>query len=251
MYKQKTLKGTLNTIFSPESAAGALHSGSQAGRTTSQFGQAARPASRTVRQASSERKKTADISGRKCTDSYRPASRVQSFWSRLQVQLGTAGSTECALTWKAQDTPAGRPYYRLAASVRRTNAKDSGLQRALWITASARDWKDTPGMATVRPNGRSRVDQLPRQVAAAMWPTPTAADGRRGSGTYRAHDTGIPLPQQAALTLGRPQNGSFLHTTTRRGALNPEFVCWLMGYPEMHIFCLRTAMQLYRKSQRK
>ena len=45
---------------------------------------------------------------------------------------------------------------------------------ALWVTASARDWKDTPGMATTRGDGRSRVDQLPRQVAAALWATPVA-----------------------------------------------------------------------------
>lgn len=29
-----------------------------------------------------------------------------------------------------------------------------------WVTPSARDWKDTPGMATERPDGRNRTDQL-------------------------------------------------------------------------------------------
>ena len=33
-----------------------------------------------------------------------------------------------------------------------------------WVTPSARDWKDTPGMATERPDGRNRTDQLPRQA---------------------------------------------------------------------------------------
>lgn len=36
-----------------------------------------------------------------------------------------------------------------------------------WVTPSARDWKDTPGMATERPDGRNRTDQLPRQAATA------------------------------------------------------------------------------------
>ena len=39
---------------------------------------------------------------------------------------------------------------------------------ASWCTPSARDWKDTPGMATTgtNPDGseRIRLDQLPRQV---------------------------------------------------------------------------------------
>lgn len=34
----------------------------------------------------------------------------------------------------------------------------------LWTTPAARDYKDTPGMITIRPDGRSRVDQLARQV---------------------------------------------------------------------------------------
>lgn len=45
-----------------------------------------------------------------------------------------------------------------------------------WSTASARDWKDSEGMAKHRTNedgteGRARDDQLPRQAALASWPT--------------------------------------------------------------------------------
>src|SRR5258706_8339188 len=47
-----------------------------------------------------------------------------------------------------------------------------------WATPSSRDWKDSTGMATtgINPDGseRSRLDQLPRPVAMAGWPTPTA-----------------------------------------------------------------------------
>jgi len=35
--------------------------------------------------------------------------------------------------------------------------------------------------------------------AASGWPTPTAQDGSRGNGTIRPQDTGIPLPQRAAM----------------------------------------------------
>lgn len=44
---------------------------------------------------------------------------------------------------------------------------------------------------------------LGQQVAVdmALWPTPTAQDGARGSGTIRPHDTGHPLPQRVAQAL--------------------------------------------------
>jgi hypothetical protein len=34
----------------------------------------------------------------------------------------------------------------------------------MWPTPAARDYKDTPGMVKVRPDGRTRTDQLPRRV---------------------------------------------------------------------------------------
>ena len=63
-----------------------------------------------------------------------------------------------------------------------------------WPTPSARDWKDTPGMAQSATNAdgshRDRTDQLPRKVYA-----------------------------------NQPQG------TTQGGSLNPTWVEWLMGYP--------------------
>lgn len=54
-----------------------------------------------------------------------------------------------------------------------------------WSTASARDWKDSEGMASHRTNedgtpGRARDDQLPRQASLAAWPTPDAESGSGG-----------------------------------------------------------------------
>ena len=71
-----------------------------------------------------------------------------------------------------------------------------------WGTPSARDWKDTPGMAQegVNPDGstRKRLDQLPRQ----------------------AH-------------LARPGEEQDLSSVPmeKRGQLNPEFSRWLQGFP--------------------
>jgi len=84
----------------------------------------------------------------------------------------------------------------------RSTLKESRLEDQVqgWTTPSARDWKDTPGMATTatNPDGstRDRMDQLPRQIHGA---------------------TGI----------------SSSVATGKRGALEPQFARWLMSFPEI------------------
>ena len=85
-----------------------------------------------------------------------------------------------------------------------------------WATPSARDWKDSPGMAVEgeNPDGtrRRRLDQLPRQAHMAPWPTP------------RAERHGI---QDSHGKQPRPLNAP----TGKSGSLNPEFSRWLQAYP--------------------
>jgi hypothetical protein len=64
-----------------------------------------------------------------------------------------------------------------------------------WVTPSSRDWKDSPGMALARRDGRARLDQLPRQAQLAGWPTPCGQDGPHG-GPAQGADR---LPGAAAL----------------------------------------------------
>ena len=126
--------------------------------------------------------------------------------------------------------------------------------RAGWATASARDWKDSAGMATegVNPDGstRSRTDQLPRQAQLAGWPTPTvgnatgsqmakgaSATGRRPDGTKAT----VSLPQVANLASGTTGPARFTASgamltgcsagMSDGGPLNPLMSAWLMGYP--------------------
>lgn len=105
-----------------------------------------------------------------------------------------------------------------------------------WNTPSARDWKDSDGMSTTgtNPDGseRNRIDQLPRQVFAAVsgWATPTVADA--GKITEASHQEGV--RQQI---YGRPSKSSPAETGSR-GALHPAFPCWLMGFPSEWVSCV-------------
>lgn len=91
---------------------------------------------------------------------------------------------------------------------------------------------------------------------AAMWPTPEASDstggrvskemgGFRPSGAKRSITLGT-----AAHHIGTAQHGSSA-TTEKPGALNPAFVCWLMGFPAAWDACAPTATPSSRKSPRK
>jgi hypothetical protein len=84
------------------------------------------------------------------------------------------------------------------------------------------DWKDSEGMATTgtNPDGstRNRTDQLPGQAQLVMQPGQTS-------------------------TLSHAR-------TEKRGALNPAFSRWLMGYPVEWDSCGAMAMQSCRSSRR-
>ena len=136
-----------------------------------------------------------------CSESRSPARRSSerlavALGERLQARLPGHGSMIYKMAWKRQDTPSGRPIYRLRASAHRISgsASFSGPsgstfgprwplavdgERAGWPTPAARDHKDSSGMATTgqNPDGttRDRTDQLPRKAQLSGWPTPDAA----------------------------------------------------------------------------
>lgn len=92
-----------------------------------------------------------------------------------------------------------------------------------WVTPSARDWKDTPGMATERPDGRNRTDQLPRQAATA-YPCRLTVSGEMLTGSCAGMESG--------------------------GQLNPALARWLMGLPPEWDDCAAMVTPSSRRRQK-
>ena len=232
---------------SPGLGGGRTPPASPDGPMTDLFGQALAPASRSRSRAKGPDLLMQGICGPTFTDSSVPDGPLSSWESRLRERLAMVGSTESPLIWRLKTTPAGMSISRLAPWTPPTSVNEAtgslwptpkastagetsrsgdrkdepligGLMRGIastWVTPSARDWKDSAGMAT-QAGDRTRLDQLPRQMVHS----------------------------------GQTPTGS-LATTAKRGVPNPAFPCWLMGYPAEWLLGAVSATQLTRSSRRK
>lgn len=272
------------SICSPAAASGPSPQGSPDGLTTDLFGQPLVPASRSRGRASKAVSMIQGICGRTYIDSPVPAGPLLSWENRLRERLAMVGSTESALIWRAKATPAGQSISRLAPSTRHTNGTgNTGRQwstsratdgekggpnmkfgaggqplpaqihqAAHWITASARDHKDSAGMATAA-GDRSRIDQLPRQmVANAYHPTPLALSFKeihQPGNNASIQKMREYMPDETAPTGQIPSGSTAM--TEKRGAPNPVFAFWLMGFPAEWISGALAAMQSFRKPRRR
>lgn len=138
--------------------------------------------------------------GRSSGDSSPSADLQSSLASRLVERMDCYGSPEYALHSKCLDTALGPQIWQRQALARRTSDNESTGEPAGWVTPSARDHKDTPGMATTgtNPDGsdRERMDQLPRQAHGLI------AESSHAS-------------------------------TESKGVLDPQFPRWLQAFPEV------------------
>lgn len=178
------------------------------------------------------------------------------------ARMGLAGA--CTLTYwptpmasnsTGSESKLGRLMGLPTAKKRQTGIVDVALL-ANWVTASARDWKDTPGMNTERPDGRSRLDMLPRQATLTSWATTRANDARscgmrvtRGRADTLTAQAGLAGP--ARLTASGEMLIGSCAGMDGGGQLNPGLPRWLMALPVVWDVCGVTAMQLTQRQRKQ
>lgn len=151
---------------------------------------------------------------------------------------------------------------RLSVSALSTDEIGSGSSPAgaMWGTPRADEWKGcgpTGGKAHLHRMERDYLDAQ-AQSHAELWTTPTVRDSNsvakctREAGSAAAGNELIqPLTVQADAFHPGPEPSLNAEPTESRGQLNPDFVCWLMGYPDGWLNYADSATQSSRKSPRK
>jgi hypothetical protein len=195
MSDRTIFKDSFSTIFSPVSGAGLTPCATPAGLTTDLLSAARAHANLSPRLAKEMGLLMSGMFGHTGSISSQSANLQSFLASRSRQRTALTGSTLYTLTWKVRVTPLGRKIDALRASAGRTVVSESiSLPDELrgWTTTTTRDHKDSPGMIAERADGRSRVDQLPRQAYLTGWPTATTPSG------------GQALPEGTSATGRRP-----------------------------------------------
>lgn len=220
MSSQAILPGIPSAIFSRASGDGATPCAALAGQMSALSGLAPAHVNLSARQARERGLLTSGTFGRPSIISSASAALTQFLASRLRARTVLFGSTLYTLIWRERVTPSGRSIPALRASARRISDSDC----TGWLTPSARDWKDTPGMARTRKDGRTRLDQLSRQVFL--------------------------LERELPPDIGATLTGSAAQIA-KHVLLNPAHARWLMGLPPEWDACAVMATPLSRRRPRR
>ena len=132
---------------------------------------------------------------------------------------------------------------RLSQSEVSTGETGCGLSPGaeMWPTSTTRDWKGSYTQeAMTRKDGKTRDDLLP-----------TVAEMHNGTQPERPADLWTTATVDDANCQTGPPPSSNAEPTASRGQLNPDFVCWLMGYPAGWLNYVDLETPSPRKSPRK
>jgi hypothetical protein len=154
-------------------------------------------------------------------------------------RTSASGSTGVQSGWptpEANGTNRSVEAWELRTNARGRTVVDSlqiAAQFAGWATPAHRDYKSNSGTdefhaaRAAQTRGKPLSEQVDTLISG--WATPAHRDGEHCSGqSERTGGRKSNLTDQA--TLGQEPSGSPA-STGRRGALNPAFSLWLMGYP--------------------
>jgi len=187
-------------------------------------------------QGSAEAVKMTDISGRTYFPLFKEKDPLGAF-SKMFMGMSLWASMKCFLTWKGKATPQGRLLFQLLPVTHPTEETEFGSSPEMWATPSA---ADSTGSTGGNQNKSLRTD-------VKMWPTPTTQDNPqvRGMGktvgTKRGTTLGGAVRMWPTPTTQDSKNngGASQHERNTKplnaevgGSLNPQWVEWLMGYPE-------------------
>jgi len=184
------------------------------------------PANRPVSPGSEKARRMTAGSGRKLCGSWLPSGPLGDC---LRTLLGSSrwGSTECFLAWKASATPSGRSLFRLVPSMPRT----AETVFSFWPTPTASMM--TEGDMVQAMFAGTDLRRPPYQ-SAVLWATPTARDYRfpNTPESQRRRNANGSRGQQL---VNQAAHGAMPSGSSERmgnaGGLNPEWICWLMGFP--------------------
>ena len=178
------------------------------------------PASPSVLPESREAQRMTATSGRTLAKLFHAKDPLGAF-SRMFMVTSHWASTKCLLTWKPKVTPQGRLLCQLAVSTPRTDEIGSGSSQEMWATPRTTD--ASGGARPMDERGR-RISHSSNLVFGAnlsdqvrLWPTPTANEDAAGT----------PNGKMQRMLGNHPDVRN-----TGAGTLNPQWVEWLMGYPE-------------------
>lgn len=125
---------------------------------------------------------------------------------KILMESPTWASTEFYLTWSGGATKSNRSIYRLVPSTPPTDADDTGLSAAAWMTPQASDDRDRGSMDKTKSVqdrlGRKQINLSMQIPTKATWPTPrhskTTAEEME-TWQKRADAGGVSTPPLGAL----------------------------------------------------
>ena len=155
-------------------------------------------------------------SGLRCAESLKISGPLGSL---VRMLLGSSiwNSTIFSLSWKTSVTPGRRLLFRLLPSMRHTRE----TELLSWPTPTAQDAKNS----TFPPSQINRDSVVGEIMRRTVYPTPVTCKVGGGSGARKQLEK---LKNSGALTEEEYRRMG----AGNGGQLNPEWVEWLMGFPQ-------------------